>query len=200
MGSSPTAPAREGDIELKLVFTAVVSSMIAAAACAQPLPPPGGPGSNGSVAVLYTYGNNTGVGNGADSTEDTLLTFNIPAGTLKGVGDRLKIFASGTCPATTDNKVARVRLNNTGALQGVACVAVGNTSWFIYMEVQKNAAGASQQQSSYSMAAAGSMATTNAALTLVDTSPIALTVTGQNSTAATANSVVVKYVSVEYLP
>src|SRR6185369_2057528 len=50
------------------------------------------------------------VGNGADTTEDTLQTFSIPAATLRTVGDRLRIVAGGTYGATTDSKTVKVKI------------------------------------------------------------------------------------------
>ncbi len=46
---------------------------------------------------------------GADTTGDTLLTFNIPVLTPKAVGDRIRIFANGIFAASTDSKTARIR-------------------------------------------------------------------------------------------
>lgn len=184
---------------MKLILCAA-TCLVALAAYAQPLPPPGGASGNGTISTIYTYGNSTGVGNGADTTEDTLLTFNIPAGTLAAVGDRIRIFANGSFAASTDTKTARIRLTGTGsALQGISGVAAGNTAWSIYMEVQKTGAS-SQQQASYSIVASGGVNVISAALTLVDTAAIVLTVTGQNSTTATANTITVKYATVEYQP
>jgi hypothetical protein len=183
---------------------AIIAMLVAAATTvsAQPLPPPGGGlGTSSGIATLYTFGNGAGVGNGADTTEDTLLTYNIPAATLKAVGDRIRIIVNGACAGSTDSKTARLRLNGSGALQAVNCTTASNTGWTIYMEVQKIGAGSTQQLTlNYSLVNNGNAVVGGGSAVITDTSPIALTVTGQNSTTATANTILLRYVAVEYLP
>jgi hypothetical protein len=181
----------------KLLLLALLP--LAAVASAQPLPSGGGLGASSGVATLFTYGNNTGVGNGADTTEDTLLTYNIPAGTLKANGDRLRIFVNGFFAASTDAKSARLRLNGSGLAQTVSGSTASTTTWTIYMEVQRS--GSSQQQeAAYSLVNNGPIVVNSGPGTMTDTAAIVLTVTGQNTTTATANTAVVRYVAVEYLP
>ena len=152
------------------------------------------------VTTLYTFGNGAGTGNGADTTEDTLVTFNIPAATLKAVGDRIRIYANGGFTSSTDSKTARVRLNNTAAFQAATGAAAGMAGWSIYMEVLKTGAGAnSQVVASFSDVAGGNNAVGGGAAALNDTSVIVLTVTGQNTTNSVANSIAVRYLSVEYI-
>ena len=169
-------------------------------ASAQPLPPPGGGGlgSSSGVATLFTYGSSSGVGNGADTTEDTLLTYSIPAATLKVTGDRLRIFINGSFAGSTDAKSARVRLNGTLFLT-VNGATASTTTWQIYLEVQKTGAN-TQYTASNGLVNNTSPALSTGPGSLTDTAAIALTVTGQNNTTAAANTITVKYVAVEYLP
>ena len=179
----------------RLILAALL--LTAPQAWAQPLPVPGGPGSAGSVTVLYTYGNATGVCNGADTSEDTLFTYNIPAGTLNAAGDRIRIYAGGTFAGSTDTKTARVHLNGAGFTHNNNGVAAVTTAWVTYVEVQKIGPSL-QQASSFGLGNAASSGVGAASASLTDTAAIALTVTGQNATAATAGSICVRYVAVEY--
>src|SRR6185369_8740398 len=53
------------------------------------------------------------VGNGADTSEDTLPTVVLAAGLLRSVCDRVRIVAGGTMGATTDTKNGRIKFGGT---------------------------------------------------------------------------------------
>jgi len=138
------------------------------------------------------------VGNGADTTEDTLQTFSIPAGTLRTVGDRLRIVAGGTYGATTDSKTVRIRIAGVAYAVLTATVAAA-ISWRSTLDVVKT--GSNTQ---IGTALGGSHTVTaqsqNVVGSLTDTGALSLTVTGQNNTNSVAGSVVCNYLSVEYVP
>ena len=50
----------------------------------------------------------TSTGTGADTTEDTLATFSLPAASLSSYGDTLRIRAYGTCAANANNKTMKL--------------------------------------------------------------------------------------------
>ena len=138
------------------------------------------------------------VSSGADTTEDTLQSYSLPAGTLANVGDRIRITAGGSFAANTDAKTARVRFGPTQFQTAVSSNAA-NLNWQIVLEVQKTGANT---QSTYSIGftnaqSPGVGGTTASALT--DTAAIAISATGQNSTNPTAGSVGCRYFVVEYL-
>jgi hypothetical protein len=80
------------------------------------------------------------LGNGADTTEDTLHTFTLPKNTLIVPGQRLRIRAWGTTAANADTKLLKVYFGsqvilNTGA------VAANAKPWYIECDVIMQSAG-----------------------------------------------------------
>lgn len=129
-----------------------------------------------------------GVGNGADTTEDTLFTYNLPANTLKNVGQSVDIYAWGSVAATSATKTVRVYFGAQLITFTYTTTQTGN--WRTRLRVVKQAA--SVQLIMGEGDSAGATITrvlaniTNGAE--VDTAAIVIKVTGQ-STAATANLV-----------
>jgi len=154
--------------------------------------------SSGSVISLYANG--TSVGNGADTTEDTLMTYTLPANTLANVGDAIHIIAGGTFAGTTDNKTARVRF---GGIAGVAIGApngatTGQLTWYIDGWIVKTG---SNTQSFIS----GGQTTTNnngsltGTASKTDTATNDIVVTGRNVTASSASSITCQTLLVQYV-
>jgi hypothetical protein len=138
------------------------------------------------------------VGNGADTTEDTLQTFSVPANTLRNVGDRIRIVAGGTMAASTDSRIARIRLGALIYAQVTATIA-STTTWRLECDVVKTANNA-QMRTGVGLATSAGVTTINGADTLTDTGALSLTVTGQNTTNSVASSVVCNYLLAEALP
>jgi hypothetical protein len=141
----------------------------------------------------------TSVGNGADTTEDTLQTYTIPASTLKSTGDRIHVVAGGLFAASTDTKSARLRWggNLITSLQGTTAAM---TSWSIDFWIVKTGASTQSFVCNGSMVGASGFPNVHAGTqTVTDTSTIAVAITGQNSTAATLNTITCQYFSVEYV-
>ena len=143
------------------------------------------------------------VGNGADTTEDTLQSFTLPGGTLKNVGDRLLICASGALTSSTDNKTVRAKINGLTVSSDVGS-AVGQASWSFSIWLAKTGAtktGATTHQVLTDGGVAGQVSAPLprwATITLTDTSNIPILITGQNATTATANTITCNYFSVDY--
>lgn len=149
----------------------------------------------GTSGFQHIYATGTSVGNGADTTEDTLQTFTLPAAQLTNIGDVIHIRAGGTLAATTDNRTVRVRFG--GQVVGGFSISVASaTVWWVDVTVIKT--GANTQ----SFVATGDYGAGNQAksgtLTVTDTASIVLSVTGQNSTTPTAGSITCQVATIDY--
>jgi hypothetical protein len=147
----------------------------------------GGTFANGGGQILLDL-SVAGVGNGADSTEDTLFTHALPANTLDVVGRCITLLAWGSVPATSATKTARVYFGAISASAGYTTTQTGN--WQIYMMIWKQANNVQLALSEVDAIGATTARqvtpVTNGAET--DTAAITVKVTGQSS-AATANLV-----------
>jgi len=139
--------------------------------------------------------NTTSTGNGADTTEDTLLTFSLPAKTLSAAKKGLKIRAWGTCAANTHNKTMKLYFGSEVVATPTA--ATNGVNWSLELEVYKT--GSSTQ-----VVFGGGLVDTTPVTPLVttgaetDTAAITIKVTGQTGTSG-ANDVVAKGLIVEML-
>lgn len=130
-----------------------------------------------------------GVGNGADTTEDTLFTYSLPAGALANVGNEIDIVAWGSVAATSATKTVKLYFG-ASITQTAVYTTTQTGAWFIQMKVYKQAA--SVQMAITEVDSLG--ATTTRTITVnnagseTDTAAITIKVTGQSS-AATANLV-----------
>jgi hypothetical protein len=124
-----------------------------------------------------------GIGNGADTTEDTLFSVSIPAGAFDIVGRQIMIESYGSITAQNATKDARIYFGTT-SLTSAFHVAAATTSgaWSLVALITKT--GANQQTGwvslDYSIGAA-----TRVSVVIspneVDTAPIVVKVTGQTS-------------------
>lgn len=88
----------------------------------------------GSNGIIYT--NVASVGNGADTTEDTLMSFSFPSGTLKA-GDVLEINAWGTGVNTANATTVRAYFGATqltGPVTSVLYPSQANT-WHLRTQI-----------------------------------------------------------------
>lgn len=139
------------------------------------------------------------VGNGADTTEDTLQTLTIPAATLVNIGDRIRIVAGGTYGATTDSKTVKVKIGAAVIFATLTASIATAVSWRTTIDVVKT--GANTQFGTSSSTSHQVVAQSqNVTGVMNDTGTLAVVVTGQNNTNSVAGSVVCNYLSVEYLP
>lgn len=108
------------------------------------------------------------VGNGADNTEDTLMSFSVPANTLIRDGDSLEFECVLTCDTTGDQKQTTVYFGATSIIQTAAAYAqnggrqiirgrivrTGANAQKVYAVMDRtDAAGVSTMLSSYTTAA-----------------------------------------------
>ena len=140
--------------------------------------------------------NTTSTGNGADTTEDTLMSFSLPAKTLTATdGKGIKIRAWGTTAANSDNKTMRLYFGSEVVATPTA--ATNNKNWELELEVYRT--GSSTQV----VVGKGQVDTTVvtpyfATGAETDTSAITIKVTGQAGT-GNANDIVAKCLIVEVL-
>lgn len=129
-----------------------------------------------------------GVGNGADTSEDTLFTYSLPANSLDQAGRGIWIQAFGNVAATSATKTVKLYFGATAQSFAYTTTQTGN--WQICAEVYKQAA--SVQVGFFQWDAAGATTARSVAAFVngaeTDTAAITIKVTG-TSTAATANLV-----------
>jgi hypothetical protein len=80
--------------------------------------------NSGVVGKLYANG--VTVGTGADTTEDTLYTYTLPANTLANTGDMLRIRCGTTSPATATNKTVKLYFGASSFSTGAVAVNPGS--------------------------------------------------------------------------
>lgn len=137
----------------------------------------------------------TSTGNGADQTEDVLTTYSIPAATMGANGVQgFKIKVWGTTAANGDNKTIKLYFGANSISSGVQTISAKN--WFLELAVYRS--GTSTQV----VVGEGQMDTTSITPTVTtgtndETAAIVVKCTGQETTASTANSIVIKAFIVE---
>lgn len=146
----------------------------------------------GGVSSLQT----TSTGNGADTTEDVLQTYNLPANTFGASGAKLvRITATGHTAANADNKT--VRLYFGSEVIATPTAATNNKGWWLQLEVTRT--GASTQR----VTGCGQVDTTSVtplSATGAETETAAITIkcTGQAGT-GNANDILCDQMIVEVL-
>ena len=151
--------------------------------------------ANGAVEDGVLKVDATQAGTGADTTEDTLFTYTIPAGAIIA-GQGIRVKAWGSTSANANLKTLRMYYGAT-KLVDTGAVAVNNKDWS--MEAILVASGASAEtcyaEGQYNGAV---VATTVTAPAEIIANAIIFKVTGQNGTAA-ANDLVYKGCLVEWI-
>lgn len=146
--------------------------------------------------LLYVTG--TSVGNGADTTVDTLQTFTMAAGQLANVGDVIRVYANGTVASSTDVKLANVTFG--GQIIGTQTISTtGVTKWSIELWIIKTASNTQTRLVTGSIGGSPNIGTSSGPISITDTSPITIAITGQNQTNAVAGSVTCAGVVIEYM-
>jgi hypothetical protein len=155
---------------------------------------------------LYVTGTSTGTA-GVISQEDTLCpagtAYNLPAGTLANIGDRVRIFAAGGAIANTDTKNIRLRFGTSGAPSILSAPLLNTASggrWSLTAEIVKTGANAQSYAvigTAQNTSATAGVNTGTTAIT--DTAAIPISLTGQDSTTALAGAVFCQYMSVDLL-
>lgn len=140
----------------------------------------------GAETAIYATG--AIVGNGADTTLDTLQTYTLPANTLLNVGDAIHIVASGTFASSTDTKNIKI-VFGTPTIASLVGSAAASTAWAFDIWVIKTAANTQSIHAQGTVVGtAGAAGTSSTTTAVVDSSAITIVVQGQNATIATANT------------
>lgn len=124
------------------------------------------------------------------------MSYAVPAGKLANPGDVVHIVASGTLAATTDGKAVRLTVGG----QLIASLGTSNslvTAYTIDAVIMKTGSNEQSYLTTFSPQGLNVQAKTGT-LTLTDTDSISIQLTGQNTTAATANSVTAQLMTVDY--
>jgi hypothetical protein len=138
----------------------------------------------------------TAVGNGADTTLDTLWTFTIPAGTLAVNGQMLRVTIAGSLGANTDTKALKLAFGAT--TMSLWSVTTSGGTWSGVITITRVTATTQFVQAISTTGNTIVAATAAPAETL--SGAIVIKLQAQDSTAATANSIVSKLGMIEMLP
>jgi hypothetical protein len=150
--------------------------------------------------VRRLYVGSSAVGNGADTTEDVLQTYTMPAGTMRANGETIRITAYGTMAATSNSRNVRVYFGSTVVNSALSQTTSSITVWRSEVNIMRTGVGAQVRSSWITLGNGIAWFGGNSTLAEDDTAAITLKVTGQNTTAATANSVVCNGFIVELIP
>jgi len=150
----------------------------------------------GAISVQL---NRSGIGNGADKTNDTLFSYGLPAKSFDADGRGVRLLAWGDFAANGNDKVITFQINgsiiyNTGTM-------TDNASWWrLEAEVYRDG---SSTQSGTAVALHGSatpwLGPTSFATSVTDTNVITFSVTGASPTTGAAKDVVGHGMTVEFL-
>lgn len=178
---------------------------------------PGGSGRAGANA-MGACGNVTnqvsaaGQGNSADTTDDVLFTYPLPAGAFDQAARQLVISAAGKFAATANNKRIKIWWGTT--TQTVGAPVVGGTlicdsgvvaqnggGWAATATVQKYGAAGSNTQLASQAQVIGTThlgAQVPVLLTAAENATINITITGASPTTGAANDVVAQQFDVQF--
>lgn len=136
----------------------------------------------------------TSAGNGADQTEDTLRSYSIPANTMgANFAQGFRIRAFGVTGASGDNKTIKLYFGSTSVSSGV--ITDNAKNWFFDMTVYRSGANTQVVVCEFQHDTTASAPTVTTA-TETETAAILVKVTGQDTTASTANMIVLKLLEV----
>lgn len=157
-----------------------------------------------SAGNLSVQVSSAGLGNAADTTDDVLMTYALPANVFDVAGRQITIVAAGKTAATANNKQIKIWFGTTTQTVGLAVaggtlilgsgvVTTNNGGWLATVQVTKyGAAGSNTQLANCGQIAAGAThlgAAAPVALTATESGAINITVTGASSTTGAANDV-----------
>jgi hypothetical protein len=143
---------------------------------------------------IYSSLSAAGVGNGADSTDDTLMSLSLPANILDIAGRNIVVMAWGTIGATSATKTVQFKFGAASLLSMASWTTTTVGSWQITLSIYKISANV--QGLVYQVDAANAATTLGIAVgraisyvagAEVDTAAIPLVVTGKVSSSVAAN-------------
>ncbi|MDE2020112.1 MAG: hypothetical protein KGJ13_07240 [Patescibacteria group bacterium] len=137
----------------------------------------------------------TPTGNGADTTEDTCQTFNLPANVLDIAGRGVRIRAWGTLANNADTKTVRTYFGSN--IYNSTPLTTANVGWSIYSDVFKTG---TNTQTAISSGTFGNALPGTQAISpnQTDSSPITVKITAQAGT-ANANDIVCQGMTIDVI-
>lgn len=129
---------------------------------------------------LASFVSQAGIGNGADTTEDTLFTGSLPPNSMDVVGREMSIQAWGNISATSATKTARVYWGST-VLATIQATTTQTGVWIVNATIIKTGANAQTACVAIDTSISGSLVRTASILSPneTDTAAIVMKVTGQ---------------------
>lgn len=140
-----------------------------------------------------------GSGNGADTTDDTLFAYTMPARSLDQQNRGVIIEAWGDLAANGNNKTVKLWLG-TATICTTGVIATTGGGWWLRAVVIKDGAGSNQACTSFGIV--GAAVVPGASLNLesqTDTSPIIIKVTGASPTSGAADDVLGYAMTVQFM-
>lgn len=149
------------------------------------------------AGLISTQVSATGVGNGADTTDDVLYSYSLPASSLDVVGRGVRVSSFGSFGSTANNKRIQFAINGS-VVFGSGTLTSNGGWWSLRAEFYKSATN--QQVGTTDLIVNGIVANTVIILaTATDTSAMTLAVTGASQTTGAANDVVANGLVVDFL-
>lgn len=153
-----------------------------------------GTGTYPPEGLINSQTNN--VGTGADTTEDTLHTYNLPANSLSANGKGIRIYGWGTTAANANAKTLKVYFGSL-ALTIASAVAANPKPWNFELEIRRVGVG-SQTYCLTGQFNGAIVATQVGTASQDETTDLTLKTTGTNGTAS-ANDLTEANFTVEFL-
>ena len=154
-------------------------------------------------AVRRLSVNTTQVGTGADTTEDNLMTYTLPANTLSANGKGVRVTAFGTGVSTADVTTLRSYFG-AGAVSDYVLTASQGNIWRLTFDILRT--GAATQVSSSLLTISPFSGGTNTTVHQIGgpaetmSGAIVIKLTGQRASTSSANSIVQLAMVVELIP
>lgn len=152
-------------------------------------------GGSSANSILSTSFSAAGISSPANTSENTLMSYSMPANTIGSSGRGIRIFAQGSYAANSDSKQVRIRLGSAMAFSPGAVTTSGVT-WSISGTIWYNGANV---QIGFFTYADGVSAHAPVTITGAETTTGALTVALTAQTAGTGGDVLANGLVVEYL-
>ncbi len=158
--------------------------------------------SSGSGSVIRLFANNAIAGNPADNSEDTLITYTLPANSLAANGDRIRVTADCSTASNSNTKTIKLYFGSQFPFF-FGAGALNNTSIHFDMLVMRTSSGGQiingtgASSTTNSTAGASNFAATVTG-TQTDSSTIVVKLTGQSGSSV-ASDIVCNQLTVEFL-
>lgn len=149
------------------------------------------------MGAASNQGQTGGVGNGANTTDDILFSYTLPANSLDTIGRGIIIEAYGGFAANAHDKTVKIFFGSATVFTTGVVTAVG-TAWFIRANITNTGAN-SQVAGGFGIDGSTIIATEVTLPAQVTSTPILITLTGASPTTGAANDVVGYGFTVEFL-